>query len=87
MQACKVPEVPLHKGEEPFGKGKEVTEYFYGPDGLGGTLLEYIEQHKEIEPTNIKEEPAVDFLIRIARDHPGEITIIATAPLTNIAYA
>lgn len=36
---------------------------------------------------NVREESAVDFLIRIAKEHPGEITILGLAPLTNLAVA
>ncbi|MHA2359779.1 MAG: nucleoside hydrolase [Candidatus Thorarchaeota archaeon] len=31
--------------------------------------------------------PAVEFLIETVRQHPGEITLLTTAPLTNIATA
>lgn len=41
MHACKELEVPLFRGEELSGKGKELSEYFYGPDGFGNALLEY----------------------------------------------
>ena len=41
LHACKELEVPIFRGEEPFGKGKELSEYFYGQDGFGETLLEY----------------------------------------------
>lgn len=44
MTTCEVPlSVPLLRGEEIGGgiKGKELAEYFYGPDGFGGTLLQY----------------------------------------------
>lgn len=87
LQACKELEVPIFRGEEPFGKGKQLSEYFYGQDGFGNTLLDYQKEHSEVQPTNIKEESAVDFLIRIAAEHPGEITILGLAPLTNLAVA
>jgi inosine-uridine nucleoside N-ribohydrolase len=67
MHACKEMEVPIFRGEEPFVKGKELAEYFYGPDGFGGALLEYQEKHLKVEESNIRSESAVDFLIRIAK--------------------
>jgi purine nucleosidase len=33
------------------------------------------------------DEPAVDALIRSAREHPGALTVVAIGPLTNIALA
>ena len=36
---------------------------------------------------NIKDEPAVDYLIRIAKEFPGEITIVGLAPLSNLSKA
>ncbi len=38
---------------------------------------------EEFRPT----EPAAVFLTRMARKHPGEISIVATGPLTNLALA
>lgn len=88
LHACKETKVPIFRGEEPHGKGKELSEYFYGPDGFGNTLLEYQKEHNLVEETNVvKDESAVDFLIRIAKEHPGEVTILALAPLTNISVA
>jgi len=34
-----------------------------------------------------KENEAVDFLIRTAKENPGEMTLLALAPLTNVATA
>lgn len=87
MHACKELEIPIFRGEEPNGKGKELTEYFYGPDGFGNTLLDYQREHGQVELTNVQEESAVNFLCRIARERPGEITIIGLAPLSNLALA
>ena len=88
LHACKETEVPIYRGEEPRWKGKELAEYFYGPDGFGNALHEYQKEHGPVVPTNIKEdESAVDFLIRITKEQPGQITIIGLAPLTNLAFA
>ena len=88
MTACGVGEdVPLLRGEEPFGKGKELSEYFYGPDGFGNALLDYQKENGDVPTPNVREESAVDFLIRIAKEQPGEITILGLAPLTNLALA
>ena len=56
-------------------------------DGFGGTLLEYIEKNGEVNPKNVSDESAVDFLIRMSKEYPGEITIVCLAPLTNLGKA
>ena len=38
-------------------------------------------------PGTVKEESAVDFLIRKVREEKGEITLVPIGPLTNIAQA
>jgi hypothetical protein len=66
VDTCKESEVKIYRGEEPKIKGKEGTETFYGMDGFGGTLLEYIEKNGPVKPKNVAKEGAVEFLIRIA---------------------
>jgi hypothetical protein len=66
VDTCKESEVKIYRGEEPKIKGKEGTETFYGMDGFGGTLLEYIEKNGPVKPRNVAKEGAVEFLIRIA---------------------
>ncbi len=56
-------------------------------DGFGGRLLEEIEKNGPVDPKNVSDEPAVDFLIRMAKEYPGEITIVCLAPLTNLGKA
>jgi purine nucleosidase len=41
MKICGNTEIPIYQGLEPFQKGEEVSEYFWGPDGFGNTLNEY----------------------------------------------
>ncbi|XP_044728308.1 uncharacterized protein C1683.06c-like [Chrysoperla carnea] len=56
--------------------------YYYGHDGLG--------DFEFADPPDvglIKSEHAVTALTRLVRENPGEITIIALGPLTNIALA
>lgn len=88
LSACDVgPEVPILRGEEPKEKGKELAEFFYGPDGFGNALLEYQQANPDAPTPNVSDESAVDFLIRIAKEQPGEITILCLAPLSNLAVA
>ncbi|MBM7644625.1 purine nucleosidase [Scopulibacillus daqui] len=51
----------------------------HGNDGLGGAL-------KDME-ADMPEDGAVDFIIEQAEKYKGELTLIPTAPLTNIALA
>lgn len=55
-------------------------ELIHGEDGLGGPEIpEYV--------TPIKEEHAVDFIIRTLKESDEKIILIPTGPLTNIATA
>lgn len=52
----------------------------HGEDGVGGAALP--------EPSRAPEdEHAVEFLLRAARERPGELVVVATGPLTNVALA
>ncbi|MDQ2744187.1 MAG: nucleoside hydrolase [Chloroflexota bacterium] len=53
---------------------------FHGGNGIAGIELPAPRR----EPVD---EHAADFLTRLAREQPGEITLIPTGPLTNIALA
>ncbi|KXB03825.1 hypothetical protein AKJ47_01645, partial [candidate division MSBL1 archaeon SCGC-AAA261G05] len=62
--------------------GKKVNggEYFHGKNGLG--------DYKLPQPkTRPVKDHAVDFLIDKIRSNPHEITLITTAPLTNVGKA
>ena len=52
----------------------------HGNDGIGGAL-------KEMDVEIRDEGFAPDFIIEQAKQHPGDITLICLAPLTNIALA
>ena len=42
---------------------------------------------EKIELSNLRPEPAADFLTKIAKEHSKELSLICLAPLTNIAAA
>jgi purine nucleosidase len=65
---------PLMK---PFGGG---APHVHGPNGLGGI---------ELPPPSRRPlgEHAANLIIRLARAHPGEITLCPVAPLTSVALA
>lgn len=54
----------------------------HGPDGLGGDLGSLPEPLLKPSPL-----PAHEVLTSLAKTHPGELTLIATGPLTNVATA
>lgn len=77
--------VPVYKGfERPiFAIGEEqhrTVEDVHGKDGMGNSFFEKPKQKPETGH-------AVDFIIEKVKSSPGEITLLAIAPLTNIAMA
>jgi purine nucleosidase len=83
--AGKSGQVPVYKGHERplMGLGKSehrTVEDVHGKDGMGDSFFEKAVQSPA-------EEHAVDFLIETVHNNPGEIHLLAIAPLTNIAMA
>lgn len=77
--------VPVYKGyERPImavGEEKHITiEDIHGKYGMGDSYFEKTEQRPE-------EGHAIDFIIETVKANPGEISLLAIAPLTNIAMA
>jgi purine nucleosidase len=54
--------------------------HYHGADGLG-------ESGYPLSARQVEEEHAVNALIRMAEESPGEITLVAIGPLTNVALA
>ncbi|XP_060573668.1 uncharacterized protein LOC132731491 isoform X4 [Ruditapes philippinarum] len=75
--------VPVYKGANIslVDEGIEATHY-HGNDGLGDANLDI-----EVSLDKIQKEHAVSALLRLVNEYPGEITLVALAPLTNIAIA
>ncbi len=75
-------DVPVYVGQrKPLLRSYEPEEWVHGSDGLGDVGIP--------EPAGKPEEGrAVDFIVETVMDSgPGEVTIVATGPLTNIAAA
>ena len=68
-------QVPLHKAP-----GKH-PDFIHGGDGLGN-LSSRIAVGGEAEAEN-----AAEFIVKRARQHPGEITLVAVGPFGNLALA
>jgi len=74
-------DVPVHEGARgPLVKAFEHATDVHGPRGLG-TL--------DPEPTGIESADAyaVDYIVETARESPGEVSLLAIGPLTNVALA
>ncbi|MCU1508313.1 MAG: nucleoside hydrolase [Glaciihabitans sp.] len=73
--------VPVAAGaDQPLSRAAETAEHVHGASGLGDVVL--------AEATlAIEARSAIDFLIDTIRDAPGQIHLVATGPLTNIALA
>jgi purine nucleosidase len=74
-------DVPVAVGAaRPFAQPLSTAEFVHGNDGLGGLAG---------PPPRCQPVPgsAAEQLVRLARAHPGELTVLALGPLTNIALA
>ncbi|MEU5849646.1 nucleoside hydrolase [Saccharopolyspora shandongensis] len=78
--AGRLGEVPIHLGcRRPMVRAWESAENVHG-DGVGGLAMDMTDCDPE-------PEHAVDALLRLAAENPGELSIVAIGPLTNIATA
>ncbi|KAG8050264.1 hypothetical protein GUJ93_ZPchr0009g1629 [Zizania palustris] len=76
------PDVPVAEGSaQPLnGRKPRVADFVHGSDGLGNTSLP--------DPTTSKvEQSAADFLVDKVSESPGEVSVLALGPLTNVALA
>lgn len=70
---------PIYRGcAQPLRRQPVYAEHVHGEDGLAG--LWHGEEHPH-------EGDAVDAILGLAGTHPGEITLLALGPLTNVAAA
>ncbi|MGO1230620.1 nucleoside hydrolase [Glutamicibacter arilaitensis] len=82
LTLCGKPEVPVLIGaREPLEIPLVTTPETHGPQGVGYATLPVP------GPTSIADIDAVDYWVEAARSHPGELTVLLSAPLTNFALA
>ncbi|KAF7148952.1 hypothetical protein RHSIM_Rhsim03G0077300 [Rhododendron simsii] len=76
------PGLPVAEGSpEPLKGGKpQICDFIHGSDGLGNVFLPS-PKSKKIEKT------ASEFLVDMVSENPGEVSILALGPLTNLALA
>jgi purine nucleosidase len=82
LETCgKAGAVPVYLGAQtPFSRAPLDAAYVFGHDGMSDSGFPKTAQRPA-------EGHAVDELVRRIMDAPGEITLIAQAPLTNVALA
>ncbi|KAK3590505.1 hypothetical protein CHS0354_037552 [Potamilus streckersoni] len=77
-------DIPVYYGcEEPLlGVRKSNGIHYHGTDGLGD-----VPDSSTLDKMNLKDEHAVQALLRMSRQFEGELTLVCLGPLTNIAVA
>ena len=82
LEAAGRTDIPVARGAaKPLTREPEAALHVHGNDGLGGSSVP--------QPTQMTfdERPAVRFISDIVMAHePGEITLIPTGPMTNVAH-
>src|SRR5450755_4203320 len=74
-------DVPVAAGaSHPLVRRLVTADYVHGNNGLGGVEF----PQPKIKPVS---ETAVEIIRRLVRSSPGEISIVAVGPLTNVATA
>jgi len=74
-------DVPVHAGSpQPLVCELRTAEFIHGPSGLEGP------QHPRHE-RRLASHDAVGFIVDTVRAQPGEVWLVATGPLTNVALA
>ncbi|MEV5408895.1 nucleoside hydrolase [Thermopolyspora sp. NPDC052614] len=74
-------DVPVFRGAgKPLESAPHIAGYVHGLDGLGDR------GYHRPQPRD-GGEPAAEALVRLARERPGELDLLALGPLTNLALA
>jgi len=74
-------DVPVFRGaDKPLEGAPHIAGYVHGHDGLG-------DRGYDRPQAPAPGEPAAEALVRLAREHPGELDLLALGPLTNLAQA
>lgn len=83
LAVCDRLDIPVYKGcQRPLLSPKQHASDYHGKDGMGDV--------PDPDPPSLdllKKKRAVQAMIKTVRQNPGEVTLVATAPLTNLAVA
>ncbi|XP_043928413.1 inosine-uridine preferring nucleoside hydrolase-like isoform X2 [Protopterus annectens] len=83
LEICKKSEIPVFRGASSSLLAEAVHAVdFHGADGLGN-----VPDPNAPGLEHVKKEHGVNALIRMATEHAGKVSLIATGPLTNLALA
>ncbi|KAL0963492.1 hypothetical protein UPYG_G00307130 [Umbra pygmaea] len=83
LQACRKLQIPVFRGVDKPILGKVISAGdFHGQDGLGD-----VPDPNAPGLDHLQSEGAVSAMIQIVNENPGEVSLVATAPLTNLALA
>ena len=81
LDALSLTKVPVFTGAaRPMAQPLMTAEFVHGEDGLGDSGLE----HSSRAPSG---DLAAAEIVRLARQHRGELTLVAVGPLTNLGLA
>lgn len=73
--------IPVFRGmSQPLMRKLTTAPDIHGESGLGGPTL-------PAPRLKIQETHAVDFIVKSVSEYPGEVTLVPTGPLTNVAMA
>ncbi|XP_072900192.1 nucleoside hydrolase-like [Hemitrygon akajei] len=83
LKACKKTDIPVFRGASSsfLGQSLDSTD-FHGKDGLGD-----VPDPSAPGLEHLQSEHAVNAMVRIVTEHTGQISLVALAPLTNVALA
>ena len=74
-------EIPVYRGcDRPLVNRPANADFVHGADGLGDCGI-------SASRKQVQAEHAVQALVRLANENPGEFTLVAIGPLTNLAVA
>ncbi|XP_076579984.1 inosine-uridine preferring nucleoside hydrolase-like [Chaetodon auriga] len=83
LKVCNRLDIPVYCGcAKPLLAQKQNAGHFHGEDGLGD-----VPDPDAPGLELLQEEKAAQALIQMVKENPGEVTLVATAPLTNLAVA